>query len=126
MPRRHRITELPVEIRDENGMVVEGLTAQVDIQHVAALDEDLDEVRRIRVAQIQDNIPSSKIVKRRVNDVNLSSDERAVPHAFGYVPDEYSVIVRGDGYWYESREPDTQYVYLKANTDVVADVIIKG
>lgn len=119
MARRHRIFEMPI-IQKANGELV------VDPQAVAALDEDLQENSRIKAADIKDKIQHSKMRKVRVNDVSLSTDERAVPHGFGFVPEEYNVICRGEGYWYESRRPDTQFVYVKANADVTADVIIKG
>jgi hypothetical protein len=118
--RRHKLGDVAV-IQAPDGTMI------VDPDAIAAINEDIDNLyRNIQNENIRPGIEATKIRHHVEENVALGTDEAAVPHNLGVVPLEWGAMVKGDGYVYQTKDSDSNFVYLKANTAVTADVIVKG
>jgi hypothetical protein len=117
--RRHKLGE--VLVIDVGGVM------QVDPDAVAAIDEDIDNLyRNIQNENLRPGIEATKIRHHVESGVALTTDEAAVPHNLGVVPLEWAAVGNAAQIIYESKDSDSSFVYLKADGNVTARVIIKA
>jgi hypothetical protein len=134
--RRHYLQDAKIIARRKDGLnnaAIGGLRLsdlefEIDPGVVAAINEDTDNLhRQVRNDNIRPGINASKVVHYRVTGIELTTDEAEVPHTIEQTPFSYFVVPKSAGVWYESREPDSRAVYLKASTgSMTVDVLIQG
>ena len=125
---------MPVVARRKDGkneslsdVRLDELEFEVDPKIVSRIDRDIREIyRNVSGANLSRNIPAWKIRSHRLDGVGIGTSETRIGHGLGRQPTEYSVFLKADARWWESRRADQKYIYLVANTAVSADILVKG
>lgn len=108
-------------------LTVEDIEWEVDGSVIAAINDDMQGAyRNIQNDALGQNIRASKIKHIVVEDVALGTAEVPVRHNFGHAPLFYHVTLQASSNWYESKEPDAMNVYIRATSNVTANVFIQG
>jgi hypothetical protein len=108
------------------GLTLDDLEFFVDDDVVATLNEDIDQSFRMLDENIVGQISHQKIRKVEVKGVVILDSETSIAHNLGSTPTDCNVREKSDGYAWETRDADSRFVYLQANTTVTADVIVYG
>lgn len=125
--RRNTLKQIPVIIKDRAGNVQDDLQGFVDESAVRAIDEDIDAMyKNISNDNIRSGLDPRKIRNVRIKDAEIGTGETAIQHSLGIVPYDYRVIMKNSSAWYQTREPDAQFLYLAGTAAVTADIIIEG
>lgn len=133
--RQHSLKDVSVTITRKDGrsdqpigtLLVTDLEAEVDPASIAAIEQDIDGLHRnIGNENIVRGIGSEKIKQVLSRSVVIGTDEVTIAHGFGYAPNFYHVIHKSSVVPYQSREPDSNNIYLIATAAVTADVKIEG
>lgn len=76
-----------------------------------------DTVRRVRVSY-----------KRKIENVTIYTTETRIGHGLGVKPFWYDVHFKGSNTisWVEPARADDQFIYLKANAECTADIIVEA
>jgi hypothetical protein len=136
--RRNILKDMKVKIRLKEGkgdmplsrLRLSDLEAFVDENSVRAINEDFDGLHKnVTNENLKQGIDPTKIRNNRFNNVVIATDETVIAHSMGVIPYDFRVVMKGTGGWYQTRDPDTQNIYIAvaAGTDsVTADIIVEG
>lgn len=127
------INEMKVEIRRKDGkdgaiggLKLSDIELNVADDVVGQVNRHLDDIYNgVRNENIRGQIDPAKI-RQESYSIVIGTAETKVPHGLGQKPTEYCVTPKEQGVWWQSRAPDTSYLYLQATAAISVDVVIKG
>lgn len=109
--------------------IMVGDEGQLDPHAIAALKESTDELyRNISNENIRTNsIDARKLRSVKLKDVKLYQNQvNRVPHGLGTVPYFYIMIPQDNLIWYEEKEPDKNYLYLRTSGTKEYHILVFG
>lgn len=113
--RRHNYTKVPV-FNDE-----------VDPDFISSLEEDMSEIyRNISDDNIAHFISIGKIRSTTVEDATIGTSETKIYHGLGQTPKVMIVVPTSEGTWWQTRDADSGYVYLRASGAMTANIIVQA
>jgi len=108
------------------GVDLTDLELEVDPSIVGQLNEQVGAIYHgVRNDNIRDKIDATKI-RQESKSITIGTDETKIPHSLGVKPSEYCVMPKESGIWYQSKDPDSSYVYLVATAAMSVNIVIKG
>ena len=105
-------------------------TGTMDPFDLAALTEGIDELyRNISNENIRTgSLSADRLKMKKHTDIVLSDSATTnIPHGLGVTPKLIIVVPKGSTRWWQTKEPDQNYIYLQSLVaDIKHDIVVIG
>jgi hypothetical protein len=117
---------LRVKIFRTNGSEVSDLVGEVDSSDLATLNDELEGIQPLRPHRLGRTQSRSRIRGRTIENVVIGTSTTKIAHGMPSAPYWYSVHPHGAESWAEAKRADDTYIYLVANSQIRATILVEA